>query len=249
MRRSCLVIALVLLTSVSATAQTAAGSTQLEQIQEVANSLFPKHERAAVFLKDLSYVDGHVVRLEPNGFQLGAKKKSKFGILVHYSDILAISSKKRSLSLIPHPQTPNYGKWDDVTQLAPNTLIEITHKNGEVTSGRFRTGGDDHMIVAHPEKNDEWKLMREDVAYVHRVRYGYRDISGGLTSGAGKGEKVGTEVGKAAGQIRLPISGQQLGNGRGTGGAAMGAAVGAAVGVLFAAMHKSGTYRVLLYSP
>lgn len=243
-------IVIVLLASFAARPQTSAVKpNDAEQIQIVVGALVSERLKADVLLRDLTDISGYVTALEEDAFYLSTEKKGRDkGFKLLYTDVLAISSKKGSISLVPDPTTATFGAWADLKKLAPNTLIEITDNSGVVRAGRFRSSSKDTIVIADNVTNAEQTLQFADVAYMHRVRYGWSDVSGGLASGAGKGAKIGKEVGKATGGIKGPISGQPMGDGTGAAGSAMGAGVGAIIGVIGGASSKTNSLKILIYS-
>lgn len=244
-----LALVFLLLVSMDAPAQsTAPGQTDVQRIQEITEALIVKRGKAIVLLTDLLQIAGHVTFLEADAFVLSADKKGSSPVRIRYAEVLGIASDEGSVSMIPDPKTTPYGDWRHLQKLAPNTLIEVTDKNGEVSSGRFRSWSPDTLILAHKESGTERALRREAITFIYRVKYGVRNFADGIAGGADKGGKVGEEVGSAAGGIRGPISGQPMGDGRGGTGQAMGAGVGSLIGMAKGAVNKGGSVRVLVYS-
>jgi len=244
-----LALVFLLLVSINAAAQsTAPVQSDVQRIQAVTEALIWKRGKAVVLLTDLLQIAGHVTFLEADAFVLSADKKGSGPVRIRYAEVLGIASDEGSVSLIPDPKTTPYGEWKHLQKLSPNTLIEITDENGEVTAGRFRSWSPDALVLAHKENGTERALRREGITFIHRVKYGVRNFSDGMAGGADKGGRVGKEVGSAAGGIRGPISGQPTGDGRGSTGQAMGAGVGALIGMAKGAVNKSGSVRVLVYS-
>ncbi len=240
-------VAVILLASIAVAPQTTVNLTEIEQIQNVVGALITNSDKADVLLKDLTEVSGYVTGLDVDWFELKTDKKKRTGMKISYDDVLAISSKKASVSFVPDPKTSPYGNWSDLKKIPANILIEITHKNGEIKAGRYRSSAADSLVLAHKEKNDEWTFSRADITFVHRVKYGWRNISGSMASGTEKGAKIGKEVGKAA-AIRGPISGASTGDGRGGYGTAIGSAIGAMAGAAKGAAGKHDSLKVIIYS-
>ncbi len=244
-----LAIALILLASGTAPAQTAAGdASQIGQIQDVVGALISKPVKAVILLTDLTEVSGYVIALEYDTFNLSTDKKGYTSIQIAYADVLAISSKRGSVSFIPDPRSTPHGTWTDLKKLRPNVMVEITLKNGEIQSGRFRSSTPDTLVMSDKQIKKEWTLQRAEIAFVHRVRYGVRDVGGSVAGGTGKGAKVGKGVGSVLGGVRGPISGQPMGDGSGGLFPLIGAGIGALAGAAKGAVDKSGSIRVLVFS-
>jgi hypothetical protein len=125
-------IALLLFCTISTVAQGNHGSVEDEEkVQEVVGSLVADREKAHVLLRDLSEIEGYVVLLGYDDFQLGTKKRARAGQRIKYMDVLAIWGKGHSVSLIPDPKTPGHGRWDDLRKLPPNSLVEVVTAAGE----------------------------------------------------------------------------------------------------------------------
>lgn len=251
--KRCLALAILLLATVAVTPQTAPVLTpDVEKIHSHVGVLVGKRVAAVILLRDLSEITGNVIGLDYSAFYLNigryGKKASGHAVKILYTDVLFISSMKGYVSLIPHPKATAYGDWAELPKLPPNTFIEITGKNGEVTSGRFRSSSPDTLVIADKLSGAETTVPRSDVVFVHRVRYGFRDVSGGLAGGTRKGANIGKEVGKALGQITGPISGQPMGDGTGAVGAAMGAGIGALIGLVAGTASGTDSMKVLIYS-
>lgn len=241
--------AIILSSFIAVDSQTPAEQARIEQVQEIVGTLIGTSNKAAVLLTSLDEVSGYVTSLDGDGFEIRTDRKARRGARVSYSDVLAMSSKKGSVSFVPDPKTSLFGAWSDIKKLPINAFIEVTVKNGKITSGRFRSSGADSMVLAHLSKNDEWTFSQADIAYLHRVKHGWRDMSGSISSGAQKGEKIGKGVGKVMGGMKGPISGASTGDGRGGLGSVIGAGIGAGVGAAKGSADKTDSLKVLVYSP
>jgi len=241
------IVAVVLLASLTAASQTTPNVTRAEQVQIIADALKGRSVKTDVLLNDLVELNGYVISVDDDWFTMSANRKKRDIMRICYSDVLAMSSKKGSVSFVPDPGTSPFGDWSDLRTIAPNTIIEITHRNGEIRSGRYRSSATDHLILAHTEKNDEWRLQRDEIAFVHRVRYGWRNTLGGIASGTQKGDKIGKDVGQVMSGIKGPISGS---TGDGSGGLArpIGAGIGAMVGAAKGGGDKTDTLKIIVYS-
>jgi len=246
--RHCASIAVILFASIAVAPQTITDLSKIEEIKDVVRTLVGGSEKAVVLLNDLAELDGYVTRRNTDSFEMKTDRKKRRGMKVRYMDVLAVSSKKASVSFVPDPKASPYGDWSHLGKIPPNALIEVTQRNGETRSGRYRSSAADHLVVAHIDKNDEWNIQRHDVAFVHRVKHGWRDISGGALGGAAKGQKVGKGVGQVLGGVRGPISGQPIGDGTGGLMPAIGAGIGAATGAAKGLTSKTEGLKVLVYS-
>ena len=247
MRKS-LTAAVLLLAAIPVSSQTAVTvPTEVEQARAVADALVGQRVKAVVLFKDLTHIDGsYIVKVDQNEFQISRDRKGRAGLPVRYADVLAIFSHRASISFVPDPKAAPYGNWSDVEKLLPNTLIEVTDTKGEIKAARYRSHGTDHLVLAERDRAGEWTIRREEIASIHRVRYGYRDISGNMAGGVEKGNKVGKEVADVLASARGPISGQPLGTR--SAASPLGAAMGAVAGVMKGILTGSETLRVLVYS-
>src|SRR5205085_7088724 len=107
--------------------------------------------------------------------------------------------------------------------------------------------GADHLVLAEREKPGDWTMRRDEIASVHRVRYGVRDISGNMAGGVRKGDKVGKGISNVLSGVHMPISGQPLGK-RNPAASPLGIGVGAVAGATKGILSKSETLRVLIYA-
>src|SRR4051812_23819180 len=119
--KNCLTIMLLLFTALAVASQPPAVSpTGIERVQKMTEAVFKDHEKARILLTDLTEVICYVDRLDADGFAVSADKKGQHRATISYADVLAISSSKGSVSLIPDPKTAPFGSWTELKKLNPN---------------------------------------------------------------------------------------------------------------------------------
>lgn len=232
MRRVSVLVAIAVL-SVTVAAQNGDLDADVEQVRLAVSKLVGSGKKADFLLRDLSVLRGKVWDVDEDSFKVYPRKKKAGGIKVRYSNVLGISSKIASVSVVPDPAARSIGSWKTVSDLPVNRDIEIRLHAGATHKGRFRTATTDEMLIADAVTGKEVMLKREHVASVFVVRYGGRRIGDSAVSSSRDGIPIGSAFGN--------------GSGKGLTGA-VGAGVGALVGVIRGAATRSETMKVLIYS-
>lgn len=232
MRRVSLLV-LMLLTSVIVFSQSNVPDDEIGQVRSAIGTLISRSDRAAFLLRDLSDLQGFVVGLEEDSFFLSTTKKKKQGMKILYSEVLVITSKRVSLSLVPDPDLRPYGSWEKVSKLRINTQIAIVQSTGEITAGRYRGCNKEMLQITAIETNQDNSLPRKCIASVYIFRNGRRNVADGISGGTRKGSEIGRNVGSGSGVAFASA----LGSG-------IGAFIGAANGVL----NKDEGLKVLIFS-
>ncbi len=232
MRRLPTLIAVVLL-SITITAQNGDMDADIEQVQSTVGRLVGPNAKADFLFRDLSLLSGTAGDLEEESFKIYPGKKKAGGLKVQYANVLAISSKLASISLVPDPTAKPFGSWQVLSSLPVNRDIEIRLKDGVEHKGRFRKANADEMVIADAVSGSDVVLKRDQVTSIFVVRYGARQLGGTAAGASQKGGRIGREIG----------------TGRGKGFAeALGAGIGALAGIIKGAATKSETLKVLIFS-
>jgi hypothetical protein len=238
--RYLLALFFVTILSCTVAAQAPAPPDRIQQVRAITADLAVNKERAAVLLNDLGGFTGYVMRADTKTFDISSDRKQGHNKTIRFEEVLAISSNKGSVSFVPDPGVSGYGSWAEVEKLPPNTLVEITLSSGEIKAGRYRSGAADHMVLAHKERNEEWRLARDEISRVHRVRPGWSAASKGMDGGAKKGKEVVRKIEDIAGGTGRDVP---------PGALMVGAGIGSLAGLLKgAATGGDDTLSVLVYS-
>ena len=115
------------------------------------------------------------------------------------------------------------------------TFFEVTQKNGEVKAGHYLSSADDTLVLRQKDKNLEFSLSRADIAFVHRLKAGWRNLPEHVAGATNKGAEVGRALGNGN-------SGEAF-------AALLGAGIGAGVGAIKGAFDKHDPgLKVLIFS-
>lgn len=234
--RITILIILICSASFSVICQSSNNSQQIEEVQTAVGKLVGKGQRAVIMLRDLTELQGSVVALMEDSFNLKIKgsKGKRIVATIAYQDVLVISSKNVSISLIPDPSSRSYGSWNDVLKIFYNHSLEVILENGQIMNGRTGDMTKDKLTLINDNDNQKYVLSRDQILYVYRVRRESGKSGDGLVKGANKGKKVGEVVG-------ITPAGKIFSSG-------LGAAIGAGIGAIFGASRKKEKLRVLIYS-
>jgi hypothetical protein len=220
---------------------------QIGQLRSAVGTLVSKQSKAKILLNDFNVVEGKVVALSDDSFSLKIKKigggsgRNKAAIKVPFKDVLAISSKLISISVIPDPNLRSYGSWDDVLALNYNHALEVVMENGETGSGRLGEKTKDKIILIGETPDEKFSVPREKIVSLYKVPGVYRQSGDRSIRKAAGGAKKGREVGDVIGGTP---DGKAF-------SAALGAGIGALIGAMTGAVSGGGKtprMRLLIYS-
>jgi hypothetical protein len=232
MRRS-LLVCLLLCFSISVLAQSDDQEARIEKVQIVVGTLVTDADKATVLFTDLTQVTGHVTSFEQTWFILSDGRKRSRNVKIRYSDVLAITSKKASVSFVPDPATRPYGSWADLSSIQINGVAEVHLKNGEIKVGRYRSNTNDVLTLADVNKVESLMLLRDEIAFVFRFKKGVLRVSEGMAGGTSKGANAGRTIGTGKGK---PFA------------SAIGSAIGAVAGATKGSLDHTDSLKVLIYS-
>lgn len=221
---------------------------QIEKLQTAIGTLVSNRSEAEIFLNDFNVVKGKVVSLSHDSFSLRIKKmsgggtgSSKAAIKILFTDVLAISSKLVSVSVIPDPNLRQYGAWEDVLAINYNHALEVVMENGEIRNGRLGEKTKDKITLIGETPDQTFSVPRDRVSSVYRVRNAYTKSGDKAKQKAGGGAKKGKEIGDAIGNTP---DGRAFSSALGAG---IGALIGAVTGGV-AGADKTPRMRLLIYS-
>jgi hypothetical protein len=243
-----LIITFLLFAQLAINSQSPDKSEQIGQLQAAVGALVSKQRSAAVLLNDFNVVEGKVVALSGDSFSMKIKRiggggagNSKATIRIFFTDVLAISSKTVSVSVIPDQNSRSYGSWDDVLALNYNHALEVVMENGETTTGRLSEKTKDRIILIGETPDQKFSVPREKIVSLYKVRDAYRQSGGKSIQKAAGGAKKGSEIGNIIG---ITPDGKAFSS-------ALGAGIGALIGTLTGAVagaKETPRMRLLIYS-
>ena len=206
-----------------------------------------KH-RARIVLRDLREFEGKVFGLQDDHFFLDPKKKKvrstpiivignpgvtrKAPVRIFYKDLLQIDGEDIAMSVVPDPQKPVHGAWDDLTGIGVGEFLHIRTKDSRNIYGAFFAASGDTLALMRG--NTKTDVAREDIARVFRVTGDTRSLSSKLLGGTKKGTEISDDIfpilDPAARAHPIVL------------------AIGAGIGALIYVLPKGGTKRVLVYA-
>jgi hypothetical protein len=218
----------------SGTAQSTDSEKKIEQVQTALGTLVRDGQRAQIVLRDLTVLQGVVSSLSEDSFGLKMKGANRNQVIatVSYLDVLEITAKGVSISLIPDPALRPFGSWDDLMKIRYNSTLEVVLSDGRSISGRTGEITKNTLTLFNQMDNEKLKLSSDQIVAAYRVSQQKSQPSGSVADGARKGRKIGTEIGPTP-------KGREIASG-----------IGGVIGTVAeaAATQKKERYRVLIYS-
>ncbi|MEP7148084.1 MAG: hypothetical protein ABI857_04310 [Acidobacteriota bacterium] len=180
MRKLLIMIALAL-SPLEVMCQVDERSRQAEKVRNVVEGYGQKPTKVTLLARRIIVAKGKIIRFRDGSFDL--KIRRRVVTTVPYDSVLEMSGGGTSLSFVPASSARNYGSWEDVGGVYPNSKILIVRKDGKSVKGFSNSITEDRLIMIDEKGRERVEVPREEILAFYGLVGGY----GGVKAGASKG--------------------------------------------------------------